>query len=467
MTEKRWLGLTAAAWRLAIVAGIAIGVVYALSPLTVWFSLAMTLLVRSAVSGLDEDERRRVQTILILAIGLRVLAVAGLFLTTNHTQVPFGSFFGDEEYFIKRSIWLRNVALGIPIHGADLIYAFDDYSATSYLYVLAFVQVLVGPAPYGVHLLSVACYVAATVLLFRMVRTTLGRAPAILGLSLLLFLPSLFAWSISALKEPLFFVMTAASVVMTMKVITGPRWVHRIVAAAAIAVLAAALETVRAAGAALSAASLLLGLSAGYLARRPRMLLSLVMVTPIVAGLALNRPAAQVKVYAALQAAAKQHWGHIATAGYVYTTLDERFYPDKSEIGDIGFLEAGRFAVRSLERYVTVPFPWEVQSKAALAYLPEQIVWYGLVVFAPFGLLFAFRRNAIATGVLLGHALVGGVTVAFISGNVGTLVRHRGLALPYFVWLSAVGICELLTRGGSTETGADREWRRMPHGSPA
>ena len=28
-----------------------------------------------------------------------------------------------------RSIWLRNVALGLPIHSADLIYAFDEYSA--------------------------------------------------------------------------------------------------------------------------------------------------------------------------------------------------------------------------------------------------------------------------------------------------------------------------------------------------
>ena len=32
---------------------------------------------------------------------------------------------------------------------------------------------------------------------------------------------------------------------------------------------------------------------------------------------------------------------------------------------------------------------------------------------------------------------------AFTDGNVGTLVRHRGLALPYFVWLSGVGACEL------------------------
>ena len=35
--------------------------------------------------------------------------------------------------------------------------------------------------------------------------------------------------------------------------------------------------------------------------------------------------------------------------------------------------------------------------------------------------------------------------VALNGGNVGTLVRHRGLALPYLVWLSAVGACQLVS----------------------
>src|SRR5204862_3565320 len=143
------------------------------------FALAMVLLVRWVRRDLDGDERRWVTVLLVIAIALRVIAVAGLFASTNHARVPFGTFFGDEEYFIKRSIWLRNVALGIPIHGADLIYAFDDYSATSYLYVLAFLQVLVGPAPYGVHLLGVAFYLTGTVILYRLVRPALGRMPAL------------------------------------------------------------------------------------------------------------------------------------------------------------------------------------------------------------------------------------------------------------------------------------------------
>src|SRR5712692_7433763 len=161
-----------------IIAGLVIGAVYTLSPLTVWFTLGMVVLVGWAGRGLPDEERQWVRALVVVAIALRVIAVLWLFVTTAHARVPFGHFFGDEEYFIRRAIWLRNVALGLPVHGADLVYAFDDYSATSYVYILAFLFVLVGPAPYGVHLFSAALYLTAIVMLFRIVRGSFGGVPA-------------------------------------------------------------------------------------------------------------------------------------------------------------------------------------------------------------------------------------------------------------------------------------------------
>jgi hypothetical protein len=392
----------------------------------------------------EGDERRWLTVILIAAVVTRVLAVAGLFVLTDHARVPFGSFFGDEEYFIKRSMWLRNVALGIPLHGADLIYAFDDYSATTYLYVLAFVEVLCGPAPYGVHLVGIGFYLAAIVVLYRLVRSTLGRMPAIVGLVVLVSLPTQFAWSISALKDPLFFLLTAASVVLTTIAIRGPRWKARAGAAVAIVLLTLSLETIRQAGGLLCAAGVLGGLGVALLVQRPRLLVAAVIALPIVAGAALSRPAVQLGAYNAVQAAARQHWGHVATPGYVYKLLDSRLYTDRSEIDDLKFGESMRFLERAVERYVTVPWPWEAQSPSALVYTPEQIVWYALIILAPFGLILAMRRDALVASLLFGHALVAALTVAMSSGNVGTLVRHRGLALPYFVWLSAVAFCDLV-----------------------
>jgi hypothetical protein len=191
-------------------------------------------------------------------------------------------------------------------------------------------------------------------------------------------------------------------------------------------------------------ASLAAGLTLAFLLPRPRLLLASVMVAPILAGAIVSWPAAQIAIYGGVQAAARQHAGHIATAGYAYKLLDERLYEQKIAMQDMAFGEAGRFLVRAIERYITVPWPWEAQSPSAVAYLPEQMLWYLLVALAPIGFVYALRRDTLVASLLLGYAVVAAVTVAVVSGNVGTLVRHRGLALPYMVWLSAVGGCEVL-----------------------
>jgi len=109
------------------------------------------------------------------------------------------------------------------------------------------------------------------------------------------------------------------------------------------------------------------------------------------------------------------------------------------------FDEAARFVERAAERYLTVPWPWEAQSSSALLYMPEQLAWYVLVLLAPLGLVLAMRRDALVASLLFAHAIVAALTVALTSGNVGTLFRHRGLALPYFIWLCGVAICDLVT----------------------
>ncbi len=105
-----WLGLPLSAWRLAIVSGVAIGVTYALSPLTVWFVLAAVAIVWWAARDLPAEERWWIRTMLIVAIGLRVLAVLALFLATDHGRVPFGTLFGDEEFHLRRFSFLPSFA---------------------------------------------------------------------------------------------------------------------------------------------------------------------------------------------------------------------------------------------------------------------------------------------------------------------------------------------------------------------
>ena len=220
-------------------------VVAPLSPLTIWFVVAIVPAVAWSVRGLDRAERNWVIGIVTVAVVLRVAAVAGLFLSADHSRMPFAAFFGDEEYFIKRSLWLRNISLGLPMHMLDLEYAFEPNGRSSFTYFLAVVQALVGSAPYGLHLVSIAFYVVGVLWLYRLVRARFGRMPSICGLALLLFLPSLFAWSVSVLKESPFVLLGAVSLALGVRLGGAGSWQSRLGAAIGFLVVAAVLQTVR------------------------------------------------------------------------------------------------------------------------------------------------------------------------------------------------------------------------------
>jgi len=213
--------------------------------------------------------------------------------------------------------------------------------------------------------------------------------------------------------------------------------------------LVAVLQTIRDQGGVLTGGGIAVGFLLGWIVSRPRVLIALVVAVPIATGAWLSQPKNQVAAYLTLQKAARQHWGHVETMGWVYTLLDPRFYNDVSTISDLQFRDSARYVVRAFERYVTVPWPWEAQSSAALLEIPEQVVWYVLVLLLPAGIIAACRRDPMLTGLLFGTALVSVVAIALTSGNVGTLVRHRSLAMPYLVFLSTAGLCELLSRAAA------------------
>ena len=186
---------------LLIGAGAILGVVYTLTPLSVLSLLALTLALIAAGRGLSPNESRWYWSILTFSIFVRLVAIAVLCLTANPAD-PFASFFGDEELYKFRTLWLRNIGQQLPMSPADVIYTFDDVGHTSYIYVLAFIQAFVGDAPYGLHVMNMAVYFGGVLMFYRLARSAYGSVVAMGGMIFLLFLPSLAVWSASVLKEP-------------------------------------------------------------------------------------------------------------------------------------------------------------------------------------------------------------------------------------------------------------------------
>jgi hypothetical protein len=441
----------------ALATGVAIGLVYTLSPLFVITMAGLLLLLRWAHRTSDAVERRWVMALLLIAMATRVIAIAALFVSTDHQAVPFGWLFGDEEYFIRRGIWLANLALGIPISLADVHYAFDDLIHTSFVWLLAAVNVLVGPAQYGVRLVSALLYLTGAFAMYRLVRPGFGRPAALLGLALLLFLPSLFAWSLSVLKEPVFFALLAAIIVLTVSASRQPSWAVRGAALAGVIALAYAAETIRDGGLVVAGAGTVAGLMTALAAARPKLLAAAAAIAIIVTPVLLANLRVQDGITAATAAAARRHWAHVNAPGHSYMIFEPSFYRAEPVAGDLTFGDGARLAAGGVFAYLTVPTPWQMRSRAELAYLPEQVIWYGMVILLPFGVAAGFKRDALLTSILLGHLVVAVILVALTSGNIGTLVRHRALAMPYVVWFTGLGLGVVLR----VAAGAGR-WRPVP-----
>lgn len=437
--------MTAARPPIAVLAaaGVALGVAYTLSPLTVLSLAGLSWVVWWAGQGLSPRARHFFYVTVGVAVALRLAAIAGLFLFADPAK-PFDTFFGDEELFKSRGLWLRNIGLGVPLSPADVIYAFDDTGKSGYLFVLAYIQALVGDAPYGMHVLNASMYLSGVLVMFRWVRPAFGTFAAFAGMTSLFFLPSLFVWSISALKEPSYTLVAVGELLCAVQIARAPKWWLRGLAVAGVIALGWELGSLRKGGQIVAALGATTGLAAGLTITRPRLTLAACVLAPVLAVMVMTRPAVQDRVLGIARESAWYHSGHVMTAGYSYKLLSPWLYYDVPAITKMAPAPAAAFAIKAVAAYLVEPLPWKIETPTILGYLPEHLFWLVALALVPFGFVTGLRRDALLTCLLAAHALAVMMMVALTSGNVGTLIRHRGLALPYLIWLSALGASRLL-----------------------
>ena len=438
-----------------VVIGLVLGAAYVASPLTVWFLLAMVGLYWCAGRGLAGRERQLVWGILSVAVGVRVVAISALFLASHpHVTASF-PWDGDGLYLKHRAMAIRNVWLGIPVSPIDLFNAFDHaYGWSTYLYVLAYLQFLTGPAPYGVHLFNVMMFVAAALILHRLARAAYGRVPALLGLILMMGFPTLIVWSASALKEALYIFLCAVGIVAAIMAIRAPRTQDRAFAAVLLGSAIAINSTVRTGASVIMIAGVALGLACSFVVRRVALVLCVAVFLPLAAFQLWESPAVQARVMSEVRTAATLHLGNVRTEGHPYKLLDQRIYSNDA-IQVMTPVEGLRFVVRALSSVIAVPLPWQVASTTEIVFLAEQVIWYLLVAMAFVGLIAGCRRDALLTCMLAGISVTGGAVIALNSGNIGSMVRLRDTIVPFLVWLSALGATSVVSRMAQSSISAE------------
>ena len=436
---------------LSVAAGLLLGGIYTLAPLMVWALVAAAVVWRRAGRGLPESERRLLAMTLAIAFALRLLAIGALVVAgaVRHADPSLGAMLtGDEAYVLSRALRLRDILLGVAVSKFDYFVVFDEYGRNSYLGVLSWLQVVFGPTPYAMRMLNAVIFTGGSLLLFREARRAFGWLPAYLALLVMLFYPTLFVWSISLLKEPLYLLGTSLVLVSAIRLLQQRAWMARVWPALGVAAGLAIIADLRPGALAVATSGLIVGVALREATRTAvRVALAATLLLVASATLVLV-PAVQRRTMAALTSAAKQQAGHVFTVGHAYKTLDDGFYmtPQTPATSNMTLTpdQAARYVVRSVVSFVLVPLPWQIASLREVVYLPEQFAWYVIVALTPFGIRRGWRRDPLATALLVGYILPTAAALALTNGNVGTMVRLRGVLIPYLAVLAAVGCCDVL-----------------------
>ncbi len=453
--------------QLTLAAGFAAAVVYTLAPLAVWTVVLGAALVAAARRGLSDADRRVLTILLTAAIAVRVLFIIAIFLLNlpNHHDLWLGELAGDGAYGISRGLRARDLLLGIPTSRFDAFVVNDIYGRNAYVSLLTGLQVLFGPVPYSIRLLNGLFFLSGALVLFRLTRSVYGRLPAFAALTVVLFLPSFFIWSVSLLKEPLYFLCTAVFLMTASRTLRAGPLRDRIVAGVCAVLVLFVMEGVRHKTLAIGLLGWAIAASLLIVFSRPRRYLPIAAVALAASLALLTRPAIQQRALDGLAESAKIHAGHVFTLGHGYKLLDEGFYyrlqdPNSSTL-TLTADQAARYVLRAAASFVVTPLPWQAASIRELVYVPEQLVWYTLIALLPIGIVAGWRRDAATTAVMLGYLMPTSAILALTNGNVGTLVRLRGMVMVIVVWVSMVGLCaaleHLLARASRVRVG----WRTL------
>jgi hypothetical protein len=401
--------------------------------------MAIAALCVATVHGLDARERRIVVGILVAAAALRLAIIAGFFLVSNHALIVSFPWDSDGLYIKWRAATIRDLWAGLPVGPAGVWEAFHrSYGWSSYINVLAYIQYLIGSSPYGVHLVNAVLSLGSAALLYRAVRPAVGERAAIAGLVVLLFLPTLLSWSVTTLKDTLYVFLGVLGLAAVVVIGRAKGVVIRLLALAVVIAAIAANATVRSGAHTIMMGGIGVGLVLTFLVQRP-IVLVVAVITLLVAGpLGLRSASARARIDAALKQAATLHVGYASSGGNVYRLLDQRLYVNGATL-TMTPGETARFVIRAGVSFFAVPLPWQVQSGWELLFLPQQIVWYVLVIFAVPGFVVGLQRDALVSSLLFGMAVVGATVIALTGGNIGTTARLRDTVVPFILWFSALG----------------------------
>ncbi|MFQ5915012.1 MAG: ArnT family glycosyltransferase [Nitrospinota bacterium] len=321
---------------------------------------------------------------------------------------------------------------------------FSIHGDVRHLLPQSFLFFVFGVEPAGARVLSAVVSVLAGVVGYAALRDRFGVRAARWGAALLCFWPTLFLWSLDALKEPYFILAVVSSAYFGERFSRGEGrgWL-----AGSVATLVAALSirTRWLPPIALTAALCLGGVVIQRALRRFALwqrigcgLVALGLVASFAAAWAPGRRLVDYYVLESISA----HRIFATGFGSGYKVWPAQYYSSIMTRLQKTFRwrDAAAAWANNLGHVLLEPFPRWWKGRKGIAYFLLAVPWWLALAMAFLGgWKIAIRRAGIGWAYLAYVAITLGF-LAIFSGNVGTLIRHRDSASPVLLMIAAIGV---------------------------
>jgi 4-amino-4-deoxy-L-arabinose transferase-like glycosyltransferase len=377
-------------------------------------------------------------TLVLAAFILR--AIAAIVLHEVSIAEGGNGFFFEDDRGYDRLAWQQVEAW----HGVGPdVDPGERYLMNAYVHAEAAVYFVAGHHLLVMKLLN--CFFGALTagLIFLIARRLFGGpAGAFAGIAAAVF-PSTFLWSLMSLKDTMFIFAAALLLWLITLLLKTGRWLLILPILAAFALVGGLRTYVQAMFTLLIPATVLLQSRV----RLPRKwALSAVLLTGCLALLWVSGgvqwfgvPVDQVNRMRYCMVAGANSAYVASSEAAAEACADEEAVPARSLQEIVAWLPTGTWHV------IAAPFPWAADTTAERAAMPEMMAWYLAVTLAALAIVHHWRdwRDYVH---LIGY--IGGIAflLAITQGNLGTLVRHRGMIIPFVLVFSGAGAAWLWSR---------------------
>jgi 4-amino-4-deoxy-L-arabinose transferase-like glycosyltransferase len=437
-----------------ISAGIIIGYMWILFPGALFmlslFGLFSMLLWHFSAA----EDKKFVTAIFIIGVCSRVIVYS--FLAFISVQLGksgwlIGDSWGHHNYalvFMQRMagnmksayMWAQEGHAFLVFEGVDLERAWQ-YGYNGLTYLLGIIYYFFGALKFSGRFINFFMAAGSAIFIYYITKDIFGRRTARLSAMLTIFVPSMFLWSLTFLKDIPFIFTTCATLWCFLKWQKTKRLSYIFIALPIIFFQYTIRPTFP-----IILLVFVLGLSAfitsGMSTSKKIVILTcLLLVAVVLYG-------DKVRLQDVITMNLNYSRGVINTGGSTYKIFAPEYYAggylsDSSQISTFDFAK-GFF--KGWLYFLLMPFPWMIGTRLQLVSFPQTVLWYFILPFIFVGMLVALRHNWKDSCVIFIYIVVYGSMISLTSGNIGTAFRHRDILTPLFLIFAAVGLIKALGR---------------------